>query len=58
VLLGLELIHDLTLRELALDGLLVVGFDDEPRSLLHGRTSFPQSDTTLSTHPETGVRPA
>jgi hypothetical protein len=47
VLLGGELIHDLALGELSLDGLLVVGFDDDPWSPLHGRTSFPR---TMSQH--------
>jgi hypothetical protein len=42
VLLGGELIHDLALGELSLDGLLVVGFDDDPWSPLHDRTSFPR----------------
>src|SRR5215207_6999625 len=40
VVLRRELVHDLALAELPLDGLLVVGFDDDPWNVLHDRTSF------------------
>src|SRR5215208_6674924 len=46
VILGLELVHDLALTELALDGLLVVGLDDDPWSRLHDRTPFLQLHPT------------
>src|SRR6266540_3801694 len=45
ILVG-ELVHDLALAELALDGLLVVGFDDDPWSGLHDRTLFLQLHPT------------
>src|SRR4030095_11842539 len=55
VLLGGELIHDLALGELSLDGLLVVGFDDDPWRPLHSRTSFPRR-ISMSDGPEARLR--
>src|SRR5437763_15679174 len=57
MLLGRELIHDLALGELPLDGLLVVGFDDDPWDLLH---LVPPSHhfQRLPSVPETPMRPA
>src|SRR5262245_38017968 len=57
VLLRRELVHDLALIELPLDGLLVVGFHDDPRHrLLHGRTPLLHSPNTFPTAPEATLR--
>jgi hypothetical protein len=58
VVLRRELVHDLALAELPLDGLLVVGFDDDPWSVLHDRTSFLLLQPgTLPKGPEAELRP-